>query len=458
MPTSVTAIATAPQPGRCGREPTDAPIASADASSAASAHELEKRGAGERERRSEIRQLGAVRGDESRAEESVGERETRGARQARRPPKKGEADRKTEEAGGEHPGPWLREEPLGAARRGLRSEKRERQARADRKSRSIERDQDEGQSEDERQSDTPAARPESRRRLGRSVPRRAPRGPRPPREAGRGAVGSHRLPARGGTRPDRGPGRKPAPRRAASAPTHTTPVNGGWPAMPQWTSSKRVAVQRASSVPAGRDLGNPRRSVSPPGEGVAARIRERDPRSGGRLAHAPGGRSVKSRCALDGDAAASKETGRSPGCRRGPGRAAARSATTSSSARRSSGRNGAAAGARCGSENHPSSQASAGAASEESRGQRRYVQRRLRQSRERQIHSPLSGGLDRLGIAGVGVPHDARPGVAREDAAEAARRALRAVRDDDHAGMDRVPDADAAAVVDRDPGRAARPC
>ena len=63
---------------------------------------------------------------------------------------------------------------------------------------------------------------------------------------------------------------------------------------------------------------------------------------------------------------------------------------------------------------------------------------------------------DRLGIAGVGVAHDAEPGIARQHALELLVRLARAVGDDDHAGVQRVADADAAAVVDRHPGGAAR--
>ena len=62
----------------------------------------------------------------------------------------------------------------------------------------------------------------------------------------------------------------------------------------------------------------------------------------------------------------------------------------------------------------------------------------------------------RLGVAGVEVAHDAHAGVGREHALEALRRLVGAVGDDDHAGVDRVADPDAAAVVDADPGRARR--
>ena len=68
----------------------------------------------------------------------------------------------------------------------------------------------------------------------------------------------------------------------------------------------------------------------------------------------------------------------------------------------------------------------------------------------------LARGVERLVVAGVGVAHDARAGIGREHALEPLRRVVGAVGDDDHAGVDRVADPDAAAVVDADPGRARR--
>ena len=60
----------------------------------------------------------------------------------------------------------------------------------------------------------------------------------------------------------------------------------------------------------------------------------------------------------------------------------------------------------------------------------------------------------RLRVAGVEVTHDARAGVGREHALEPLGSLVGAVRDDDHPGVDRVADPDAAAVVDAHPGRA----
>ncbi len=66
----------------------------------------------------------------------------------------------------------------------------------------------------------------------------------------------------------------------------------------------------------------------------------------------------------------------------------------------------------------------------------------------------LVGRGDRLGIARVDVPDDSHPGIGRQDTLEPRRHLVGAVGDDDHAGVDRVADPDAAAVVDADPGRA----
>jgi hypothetical protein len=52
------------------------------------------------------------------------------------------------------------------------------------------------------------------------------------------------------------------------------------------------------------------------------------------------------------------------------------------------------------------------------------------------------------------VPHDAGAGIGREHALETLRRRVGAVGEHDHARVDRVADADAAAVMDAHPGRA----
>ena len=56
-----------------------------------------------------------------------------------------------------------------------------------------------------------------------------------------------------------------------------------------------------------------------------------------------------------------------------------------------------------------------------------------------------SGRLDRLGVSRVRVTEHTHAGVGREHALEPLRRVLGAVRDDDHAGVDRIADADSAA-------------
>src|SRR5207237_7095451 len=64
------------------------------------------------------------------------------------------------------------------------------------------------------------------------------------------------------------------------------------------------------------------------------------------------------------------------------------------------------------------------------------------------------GKVDRARITGISVTEDAYAGVAGEDALEAPTRIVGAIGDDDHAGVLRVTDADAAAVVDGNPGGA----
>ncbi len=65
----------------------------------------------------------------------------------------------------------------------------------------------------------------------------------------------------------------------------------------------------------------------------------------------------------------------------------------------------------------------------------------------------LARGRLRLFVTGVEVPDDAHARIRREHALEPLGRRLGAVGDDDHAGVDRVADADATAVMDADPRR-----
>src|SRR3984957_19592555 len=61
---------------------------------------------------------------------------------------------------------------------------------------------------------------------------------------------------------------------------------------------------------------------------------------------------------------------------------------------------------------------------------------------------------DRIVIAGVGMTHHAARRIVPQHALDAPRRPGRPARDNDHARMWREADADAAAVMQRDPGRA----
>src|SRR4051794_13649292 len=72
------------------------------------------------------------------------------------------------------------------------------------------------------------------------------------------------------------------------------------------------------------------------------------------------------------------------------------------------------------------------------------------------VQALLSRGSFGLFVARVYVARDAEAGVVREHAVETLRGLRRAVGDRDLARVQRVAYADAAAVVERDPGRAAR--
>ena len=82
------------------------------------------------------------------------------------------------------------------------------------------------------------------------------------------------------------------------------------------------------------------------------------------------------------------------------------------------------------------------------------VRRPRRPLEHRDLDAALAGDVDRPLVAGVDVAHDAGAGVGGEHALEAGRGLRRAVGDHHHAGVDRVAHADAAAVVDGDPGGA----
>src|SRR5207244_13640227 len=66
----------------------------------------------------------------------------------------------------------------------------------------------------------------------------------------------------------------------------------------------------------------------------------------------------------------------------------------------------------------------------------------------RDVDLAFGGEIDRSRVAGVGVTEHAHSGIAGKNALESALGIFGAVGDDDHAGVLRVTDADAAAVVD----------
>jgi hypothetical protein len=70
------------------------------------------------------------------------------------------------------------------------------------------------------------------------------------------------------------------------------------------------------------------------------------------------------------------------------------------------------------------------------------------------VDAAFPGDLDRPLIAGVGVAQYAHRGVRRQDPLQLPGSEVRPVGDDDHPGVLAVADADAAAVMDADPGRA----
>jgi hypothetical protein len=74
----------------------------------------------------------------------------------------------------------------------------------------------------------------------------------------------------------------------------------------------------------------------------------------------------------------------------------------------------------------------------------------------RAIESIRAGAGKRLLISGIGMPHHAARRVIPQHSLQALRSGIAAVADDDHPRMLRVPHADPAAVVERNPRRAAR--
>ena len=77
-------------------------------------------------------------------------------------------------------------------------------------------------------------------------------------------------------------------------------------------------------------------------------------------------------------------------------------------------------------------------------------------STHRQPHAALFGHGHCLGVAGIGMTCHADPGIGGEHPLQPRVRIGGAVGDDDHAGVQRLADADAAAVMHRHPRRATR--
>ena len=75
----------------------------------------------------------------------------------------------------------------------------------------------------------------------------------------------------------------------------------------------------------------------------------------------------------------------------------------------------------------------------------------VRTGNHRHVDATLARRGDGFGIPGVRVPDDPNAGIAREHALQLLVRFARAVGHDDHSGVQRVADADAAAVMDRRP-------
>src|SRR5919108_1554756 len=72
--------------------------------------------------------------------------------------------------------------------------------------------------------------------------------------------------------------------------------------------------------------------------------------------------------------------------------------------------------------------------------------------RRRWLQPVRTRGFERLVVAGVGMAQHTCPRIGGQDTLEALGHLVRAVGDDDHAGVDRIADADAATVVDAHPG------
>ncbi len=362
-PASVTTMATVPHPGvpAPGRRDAEAPIASPEASRAARATSSIERPAGDREPRAEIRKRRAVRGDQRGAEQ--GEAENPGGRPAAsgRSTQLRQADRKKEKPRRHQPDARLAERhrdrgPQPPPRRETRASTRRRSRRG-----AAERDESEREGQDENESRRASPEP------GRSMPghRRDPAGdertpaPGPSSRLGETPSGSDGLPRRGlGAEAERaGKGRPLHGERSAGA------HDSGERRFSRETPVQELHPGRRPARLEGSDgrIGGSRAGASP----HQARA---FPRGSARAIQVPAGASPTAWRALEKSLSRSTAMPPPDSDRETSGFSAkarvraARSRETSSSARRSSGGAAPADGGRAGIANHPSSQASAGAA------------------------------------------------------------------------------------------------
>src|SRR5690606_20555284 len=86
----------------------------------------------------------------------------------------------------------------------------------------------------------------------------------------------------------------------------------------------------------------------------------------------------------------------------------------------------------------------------------RFDERRQSASQHRQLQAPVLRAFDRDVVARIRMAHDTGAGIVPQHAGDAGVGFPAAVADDDEAGVLRIAHAYAAAVVEADPGRAAR--
>ncbi len=267
-------------------------------------HELVERPAGDREGRAQIGKSRAVRGDQRGREQREAEDPAKNRTRPGESAELRETDRKKQQPCRQEPDARLAERTVTAARRRFRAEKREHQSGADRGRAAAEGHENERQGQDENESR--GASPEPGRRMPRH--RRDSSGderrlsPRLLEQTRRGSAGSDGLPPRSlGAEAERaGEGRPLHGKRAAGAhDSGERRISREAPVQQLHPRGRPSRFERAR-WPNRRQA---RRSIAKPGEGVAARIREGDPRPGGSVSHGLA-RAREEPLALDGDAAA----------------------------------------------------------------------------------------------------------------------------------------------------------